>query len=305
MISWKFLCFLLEKKLYLCGTTMATLEKHVTIRVIIDFIIVCLSKFTVIKSGSFLVLTNFRFGVSHPHHPWPHHHVTCSHCPCSICTPLRQPGSQSTLSPTQGWHVLTQTICEQTNCEVCHPGAYPTRRTLPPFFFHPHALDGGQRRAADAIGSSSVEYTCLLLFLPFAVSLPSLILEVSVYPFKRGFFCDDESISHPYKEDTITMFTVAFVGITLPVVVVSRGDFASPTIKLGHLRVSQLLHKLTPSPFPSASYSLPIVPVDSLLHPWLPLPCQCLPSPGFAGWHSDHRLPATCCWSQCLFRFNK
>ncbi len=88
-----------------------------------------------------------------------------------------------------------------------------------------------------------------------------------MYPFKRGFFCDDESISHPYKEDTITMFTVAFVGITLPVVVVSRGDFASPTIKLGHLRVSQLLHKLTPSPFPSASYSLPIVPVDSLLHP--------------------------------------
>ncbi len=50
----------------------------------------------------------------------------------------------------------------------------------------------------------------------FLVGMPSLILEVAGTPFRRGFFCDDESISHPYHEDTITMFTVAFVGICLP-----------------------------------------------------------------------------------------
>ena len=55
----------------------------------------------------------------------------------------------------------------------------------------------------------------------FSVGIPSLVCEFVVYPFKRGFFCDDESISHPYHEDTITMFTVAFVGITLPLTVVS------------------------------------------------------------------------------------
>ncbi|XP_058976475.1 putative phosphatidate phosphatase isoform X1 [Musca domestica] len=38
--------------------------------------------------------------------------------------------------------------------------------------------------------------------------------------YKRGFFCDDESLMHPFKESTINNFLLYLIGLVLPVVVI-------------------------------------------------------------------------------------
>ena len=50
----------------------------------------------------------------------------------------------------------------------------------------------------------------------FSVGFPVLILFVSVKPYQRGFYCDDESLMHPYKTNTIPTWVAGFVGIVLP-----------------------------------------------------------------------------------------
>ena len=37
----------------------------------------------------------------------------------------------------------------------------------------------------------------------FAVALPIVVLKGAVTPYQRGFFCDDQSLTHPEKADTI------------------------------------------------------------------------------------------------------
>ncbi|XP_073813142.1 wunen isoform X2 [Musca autumnalis] len=39
-------------------------------------------------------------------------------------------------------------------------------------------------------------------------------------PYKRGFFCDDESLKHPFKESTINNFLLYLIGLVLPVCVI-------------------------------------------------------------------------------------
>ncbi|CAL4065043.1 unnamed protein product, partial [Meganyctiphanes norvegica] len=41
-----------------------------------------------------------------------------------------------------------------------------------------------------------------------------------LYPFERGFFCDDESIHYPYKESTVTNGILLVVSITVPILTV-------------------------------------------------------------------------------------
>ncbi|KPJ03208.1 Putative phosphatidate phosphatase [Papilio xuthus] len=36
-------------------------------------------------------------------------------------------------------------------------------------------------------------------------------------PYKRGFFCDDESLKHPYKDSTVTNIMLYIVGLGVPV----------------------------------------------------------------------------------------
>ncbi|BFY99222.1 hypothetical protein BsWGS_02262 [Bradybaena similaris] len=44
-------------------------------------------------------------------------------------------------------------------------------------------------------------------------------------PYKRGFFCDDESIKHPFLEDTISVTLAACIGMFLPLVVIIILEF--------------------------------------------------------------------------------
>lgn len=61
------------------------------------------------------------------------------------------------------------------------------------------------------------------LFQAFFVAVPCIVfivLKKFLQPFKRGFFCDDESINHPYHSNTIS-FTMACTGASVvPAIVI-------------------------------------------------------------------------------------
>ncbi|XP_029074411.1 phospholipid phosphatase 2 isoform X1 [Monodon monoceros] len=55
-------------------------------------------------------------------------------------------------------------------------------------------------------------------------SLPSAILTLVNAPYKRGFYCGDDSIRYPYHPDTITHGLMAGVIITTTIILVSAGE---------------------------------------------------------------------------------
>ncbi|XP_029016697.1 phospholipid phosphatase 1-like [Betta splendens] len=67
-----------------------------------------------------------------------------------------------------------------------------------------------------------LDITCLTL-----VGLPFFILTPRHSPFKRGFFCDDESIRYPLKEDTISYQLLGGVMIPFTLIVIACGEFLS------------------------------------------------------------------------------
>ncbi|TRY62761.1 hypothetical protein TCAL_10992 [Tigriopus californicus] len=52
------------------------------------------------------------------------------------------------------------------------------------------------------------------------VALPVLIFKLVGVPYKRGFFCDDETISHPYLASTIGNSILYGVGFGVPLLVI-------------------------------------------------------------------------------------
>ncbi|XP_035784310.1 putative phosphatidate phosphatase [Anopheles albimanus] len=57
-------------------------------------------------------------------------------------------------------------------------------------------------------------------FILCCVGFPILIFFVVGDPFKRGFFCDDESLMHPFHDSTITNWMLYIIGLALPVIVI-------------------------------------------------------------------------------------
>ena len=58
-------------------------------------------------------------------------------------------------------------------------------------------------------------------WISFPAYLPWIVLNTMNRPFHRGFFCDDESLSHPYKPSTVPTSYVMGFGITIMIVLVS------------------------------------------------------------------------------------
>lgn len=54
-----------------------------------------------------------------------------------------------------------------------------------------------------------------------AVGIPVLVYFLAGKPFKRGFFCDDESLRYPFRPSTVTSPMLYSYGILLPVVVIT------------------------------------------------------------------------------------
>ena len=59
-----------------------------------------------------------------------------------------------------------------------------------------------------------------MFFLVFLL-VTVLELDLGVKPFKRGFFCNDKSLSKPYRDSTVPTFVVICVGTGLNLMVVS------------------------------------------------------------------------------------
>ncbi|XP_061527938.1 phospholipid phosphatase 1-like [Phyllopteryx taeniolatus] len=81
-----------------------------------------------------------------------------------------------------------------------------------------------------------LDITCLIL-----VGLPFFILTPQHSPFKRGFFCDDESIRYPLKEDTISYQLLGGVMIPFTLIVIICGEWLS--VYLTHIKSKRLGHK--------------------------------------------------------------
>jgi phosphatidate phosphatase len=60
------------------------------------------------------------------------------------------------------------------------------------------------------------------------VAVPIIVLRFSVDPAKRGFFCNDETLSHPIKESTVTNTALIIVGISLPIAIIILTEFFIP-----------------------------------------------------------------------------
>jgi len=65
-----------------------------------------------------------------------------------------------------------------------------------------------------AVCAIFVDCVCIVL-----VGVPCLLLMLIGEPFSRGFFCNDESIRHPYKESTVTTPVLILVSYFLPTVI--------------------------------------------------------------------------------------
>ena len=67
-----------------------------------------------------------------------------------------------------------------------------------------------------------LKFILLSLSSFLTVGLPFFILTPQHNPFKRGFFCNDESIRYPLKEDTISYQLLGGVMIPFTLIVVSQ-----------------------------------------------------------------------------------
>ncbi|XP_068105336.1 phospholipid phosphatase 1 isoform X2 [Hyperolius riggenbachi] len=67
-----------------------------------------------------------------------------------------------------------------------------------------------------------LDIVCLVL-----AGLPFAILNVKHSSFKRGFFCNDDSIRYPYKEDTISYELLAAVVIPISILIIILGEALS------------------------------------------------------------------------------
>ncbi|KAF7646847.1 hypothetical protein LDENG_00181550 [Lucifuga dentata] len=64
-----------------------------------------------------------------------------------------------------------------------------------------------------------VDVLCVIV-----AALPSIILTVMFSPFQQGIYCDDQSISYPYKRDTISQASIGAVTISCTVFIITTGE---------------------------------------------------------------------------------
>ncbi|XP_023171536.2 putative phosphatidate phosphatase isoform X2 [Drosophila hydei] len=55
------------------------------------------------------------------------------------------------------------------------------------------------------------------ILILLCVGLPILWFFLFGDPYKRGFFCDDESLKHPFKESTVRNWMLYIIGLVIPV----------------------------------------------------------------------------------------
>ncbi|XP_075397157.1 phospholipid phosphatase 1 isoform X1 [Tenrec ecaudatus] len=76
----------------------------------------------------------------------------------------------------------------------------------------------------------ALDVLCVLL-----AGLPLLVLNFGqMYPFQRGFFCNDNSIKYPYHDSTVTTTALCTVGLGFPISSMILGETLSVYFNLVH-----------------------------------------------------------------------
>ncbi|XP_076297700.1 wunen isoform X1 [Lasioglossum baleicum] len=65
-----------------------------------------------------------------------------------------------------------------------------------------------------------IDIVCL-----FVVCMAVLMFYVYGKPFKRGFFCNDESLYHPFHESTVTSLMLYVIGLLVPICTMIAGEY--------------------------------------------------------------------------------
>ncbi|EZA55072.1 hypothetical protein DMN91_009291 [Ooceraea biroi] len=68
----------------------------------------------------------------------------------------------------------------------------------------------------------------------FVVGIAVLMFFLFGKPYKRGFFCNDESLSYPYHGSTVTSAALYVVGLFLPICTMLIGEFLYARYHSGH-----------------------------------------------------------------------
>lgn len=63
------------------------------------------------------------------------------------------------------------------------------------------------------------------------VGFPILLFFLLGDPYKRGFFCDDESLMHPFHESTVKTWMLYIIGLVLPVAIVVGTELFKANLK--------------------------------------------------------------------------
>ncbi|XP_070759782.1 phospholipid phosphatase 1-like [Enoplosus armatus] len=118
-------------------------------------------------------------------------------------------------------------MCEQLKGETCAADRLllvSSKRSRDRTFFTKKESRRRRRNMFEASGIPLIllDTTCLIL-----VGLPFFILTPQHNPFKRGFFCNDESIRYPLKEDTISYQLLGGVMIPFTLIVIVCGECLS------------------------------------------------------------------------------
>ncbi|KAK6617209.1 hypothetical protein RUM44_005540 [Polyplax serrata] len=80
-----------------------------------------------------------------------------------------------------------------------------------------------------------------------AVGLPILIFFLVGKPYERGFYCDDESLRHPYLESTVPSWLLYVVGLGLPIAIIIIVEYSIHKRSCTTKRKIRLLFMKVPS----------------------------------------------------------
>ena len=68
---------------------------------------------------------------------------------------------------------------------------------------------------------AAVDFICIAI-----VAIPCLLLNLVGEPYMRGFFCNDESIRHPYQDSSVPTWALILVSYSLPAIIIALVETA-------------------------------------------------------------------------------
>ncbi|XP_037046473.1 putative phosphatidate phosphatase [Bradysia coprophila] len=93
-----------------------------------------------------------------------------------------------------------------------------------------------------------IDFVALLL-----VGLPILAFFIWGNPYERGFFCDDESLMHPFHESTVKNYYLYIVGLILPIILIIVTETIQTKVnRLNSLRNLNVFGRSIPNWIPNA-----------------------------------------------------